>query len=44
MPGILGNIPASGTEIIKVLGEEHVKTAQADRLHFRGFSFSNRRA
>jgi phosphopentomutase len=26
VPGILGNIPASGTEIIKVLGEEHVKT------------------
>jgi phosphopentomutase len=26
VPGILGNYPASGTEIIKVLGEEHVKT------------------
>src|SRR6266550_1132522 len=26
IPGILGNIPASGTEIIKVMGEEHVKT------------------
>ena len=26
VPGILGNIPASGTEIIKVLGEEHVTT------------------
>ena len=26
VPGILGNIPASGTEIIKTLGEEHVKT------------------
>jgi phosphopentomutase len=26
VPGILGNMPASGTEIIKVLGEEHVKT------------------
>ena len=26
VPGILGNIPASGTEIIKVLGEEHVRT------------------
>ncbi len=26
VPGILGNIPASSTEIIKVLGEEHVKT------------------
>lgn len=28
VPGILGNIPASGTEIIKQLGEEHVKTAK----------------
>ncbi len=28
VPGILGNIPASGTEIIKKLGEEHVKTAK----------------
>jgi phosphopentomutase len=26
VPGILGNIPASGTEIIKELGEEHVRT------------------
>lgn len=26
VPGILGNIPASGTEIIKILGDEHVKT------------------
>lgn len=26
VPGVLGNIPASGTEIIKVLGEEHIKT------------------
>ena len=26
VPGILGNIPASGTEIIKELGEEHVQT------------------
>ena len=26
VPGILGNIPASGTEIMKQLGEEHVKT------------------
>src|SRR3954463_9123976 len=26
VPGILGNYPASGTEIIKELGEEHVKT------------------
>jgi phosphopentomutase len=28
VPGILGNIPASGTEIIKVLGAEHVKTGK----------------
>jgi len=26
VPGILGNIPASGTEIIKELGEEHLRT------------------
>ena len=28
MPGILGNYPASGTEIIKDLGEEHVRTGK----------------
>lgn len=28
VPGILGNIPASGTEIIKDLGDEHVKTGK----------------
>ena len=28
VPGILGNMPASGTEIIKVLGEEHFKTGK----------------
>lgn len=28
VPGILGNIPASGTEIIKELGEEHVATGK----------------
>src|SRR4026208_4638 len=28
VPGILGNMPASGTEIIKVLGDEHVKTGK----------------
>jgi phosphopentomutase len=28
VPGILGNTPASGTEIIKQLGEEHVKTGR----------------
>jgi phosphopentomutase len=28
LPGILGNYPASGTEIIKELGEEHVQTGK----------------
>jgi len=28
VPGILGNIPASGTEIIKELGEEHLTTGK----------------
>lgn len=28
VPGVLGNIPASGTEIIKDLGEEHVKSGK----------------
>ncbi|MBX3288798.1 MAG: phosphopentomutase [Acidobacteria bacterium] len=28
VPGVLGNIPASGTEIIKELGEEHVRTGK----------------
>ena len=28
VPGILGNIPASGTEIIKDLGEEHIRTGK----------------
>jgi phosphopentomutase len=28
VPGILGNIPASGTEIIKTLGQEHVQTGK----------------
>jgi phosphopentomutase len=28
VPGILGNYPASGTEIIKDLGEEHVRTGK----------------
>ncbi len=28
VPGILGNIPASGTEIIQELGAEHVKTGK----------------
>src|SRR4030095_7674380 len=28
VPGVLGNFPASGTEIIKELGEEHFKTGK----------------
>jgi phosphopentomutase len=28
VPGVLGNMPASGTEIIKQLGEEHVRTGK----------------
>ena len=28
VPGILGNVPASGTEIIKELGEEHLRTGK----------------
>jgi phosphopentomutase len=28
VPGVLGNVPASGTEIIKELGEEHLQTGK----------------
>lgn len=28
VPGVLGNVPASGTEIIKELGEEHLRTGK----------------
>lgn len=28
LPGVLGNIPASGTEIIKDFGEEHIRTGK----------------
>ena len=28
VPGVLGNLPASGTEIIKQLGEEHIRTGK----------------
>lgn len=28
VPGVLGNLPASGTEIIKELGEEHIRTGK----------------
>ena len=39
---ILGNIAASGTQIIQELGDEHVKTRQADRLYFCGQRDANR--
>ena len=32
---VLGNVPASGTEIIQELGEEHLRTGLPDRLHER---------
>ena len=32
--GILGNKPASGTEIIEELGEEHLKTGYPNYLYF----------
>jgi phosphopentomutase len=28
VPGVLGNVPASGTEIIKEFGEEHIRTGK----------------
>jgi phosphopentomutase len=28
VPGVLGNVPASGTEIIKELGEEHIRSGK----------------
>ena len=42
--GTIGNKPASGTEIIKELGEEHVRTGQADRLHVGRQRLSDRHA
>ena len=40
----LGNKPASGTEIIKELGEEHVRTGFPDRVHVRRQRLPDRRA
>ena len=40
----IGNKPASGTEIIKELGEEHVRTGFPDRLHLGRQRFPDRRA
>ena len=34
--GVLGNVAASGTEIIQELGEEHQAHRQVDRLHVGG--------
>ena len=34
--GALGNKAASGTEIIQELGEEHMRTGQADRVYVGG--------
>ena len=31
--GVIGNVPASGTEIIQRLGDEHVRDGQVDPLH-----------
>ncbi len=42
VPGILGNVPASGTEIIKELGEEHVRNRQAYSLYVCGQRLSDR--
>ena len=42
--GVLGNKPASGTEIIQELGEEHQQTGQVDRLHVRRLGLPDRRA
>ena len=42
--GVLGNVPASGTEIIQELGEEHQRTGQVDRLHERRLGLPDRRA
>ena len=42
--GSLGNTVASGTAIIDELGEEHVRTGQADRLYVGRQRLSDRRA
>ena len=39
---VLGNEPASGTEIIAELGEEHLRDRAADRLHVRRFRVPDR--
>ena len=42
--GVLGNKPASGTEIIQELGEEHQRDGEVDRLHVRRLRLPDRRA
>ena len=42
--GVIGNVPASGTEIIERLGEEHQRTGQVDRLHVGRLRLPDRRA
>ena len=44
LPGILGNKHASGTAIIAELGEEHIRTRQADLLHLGRLGLPDRRA
>ena len=44
LPGILGDRHASGTAIIDELGEEHMRTRQADLLHLGRFGVPDRRA
>ena len=39
---VLGNVPASGTEIIAELGEEHLRTGPADRVHERRLRLPDR--
>ena len=40
--GVLGNCPASGTAIIDELGDEHVRSGRADRLHLGRLGLSGR--
>ena len=42
--GVLGNKPASGTEIIQELGEEHQRDGEVDRLHVGGLGLPDRGA
>ena len=44
VPGILGNIPASGTEIIKVVRRGTRQNQKANRLYVSRFCLSDRSA